>query len=653
MLNKVPKLNNFILNALQDTIDFRDLLYTPTLVEVPTHRDLVEYQTAGVPIGNQGSEGSCTGFGLATVANYLLRTREVEPNTNSASPRMLYEMAKRYDEWLGEKYSGSSARGAMKGWHKHGVCDESAWPYIVSDTDVTLTHDRTKNAREYPLGAYFRVNHKNLVAMHAALAEVHILYATAKIHDGWNSPDSKGIIEYSSKNKIIGGHAFAIVAYDKLGFWIQNSWSEGWAKDGFARISYDDWLANGMDVWVARLGVPVEQTMATAAATRRSPGARQSVSYSYAELRPHVINLGNDGQLNDKGEYGTSETEIDTIFHQDIPRITNDWDKVRILLYAHGGLVGESTFLQRVAEYRSGFLEHRVFPVAFVWHTDLWSTITNIVSDASKRRRPEGILDDALDFMLDRFDETLEAIVRGLNVRGLWDEMKENAWRATTQENGGARFVLDQLAGLIDRSNKPVEVHIAGHSAGSIFLAPLVQYFTSKGKITSMENADGLGRKIATCNLWAPAICMEDFYNTYFPAIRSRQINRFSLFTLTDEKEQDDHCANIYHKSLLYMVSNALEKVIGKPLLGMDKFVSADKTLLDPFFNEPYAKWVKTPKYNFSDAKHHGDFDDDPLTVVSTLTDIIKPDKLRAKKTDIFNFKRSSSSLSDRRRSLN
>ena len=46
---------------------------------------------------------------------------------------MLYEMARRYDEWAGEKYSGSSARGAVKGWHKHGVCSESHWPYKAGD----------------------------------------------------------------------------------------------------------------------------------------------------------------------------------------------------------------------------------------------------------------------------------------------------------------------------------------------------------------------------------------------------------------------------------------------------------------------------------------------------------------------------------------
>ena len=48
------------------------------------------------------------------------------------------------------------------------------------------------------------------------------------------------------------------MAYDDRGFWIQNSWGPGWGKNGFAHVTYDDWLANGTDVWVARLGVPIE-----------------------------------------------------------------------------------------------------------------------------------------------------------------------------------------------------------------------------------------------------------------------------------------------------------------------------------------------------------------------------------------------------------
>src|SRR5687767_3031143 len=127
------KLVQRVLDARRDTLDFRDRMFEPTLVEVPAHMPLAAYQALHIPILDQGEEGACSGFGLATVANYLLTRRKVEPDPSPVSPRMLYEMARRYDEWPGEDYSGSSARGAMKGWHKHGVCSEKEWLYKVTD----------------------------------------------------------------------------------------------------------------------------------------------------------------------------------------------------------------------------------------------------------------------------------------------------------------------------------------------------------------------------------------------------------------------------------------------------------------------------------------------------------------------------------------
>ena len=103
----------------------------PTLIEVPTLVPTSDYLRYKVPVLDQGTEGACTGFGLATVANYLLLRRQVIPDAVPVSARMFYEMARRYDEWPGESYSGSSARGAMKGWHKHGVSSEEVWPYAL------------------------------------------------------------------------------------------------------------------------------------------------------------------------------------------------------------------------------------------------------------------------------------------------------------------------------------------------------------------------------------------------------------------------------------------------------------------------------------------------------------------------------------------
>lgn len=644
--NHAGKVVERTLDARPDTADFRDLLFVPTLIEVPPVVNLHEYRRFDAPILDQGTEGACTGFGLATVANYLLRRRQVRPDETAVSPRMFYELAKRYDEWPGVAYDGSSARGAMKGWHKHGVCADKVWPYDPKHPDRVLTADRSKDALGRPLGAYFRVNHKDLVAMHAALAEVHILYATAKVHTGWQSVGENGKIEFA--DDVIGGHAFAIVAYDDHGFWIQNSWGTDWGYEGFGHVSYDDWLANGTDVWVARLGAPIVLDRPTSIAATNAAVAKQSEAYAFCDLRPHIISLGNDGELNPAGTYATSEEDVKNIITDSFPTAAADWKKKRLLLYAHGGLVGEAGAVQRVADYRPALLDHQVYPISFIWHSDIWSTVTNILKDASATRKPEGIFDAALDFLLDRADDFLEPVARLGGGKLAWDEMKENARRATESGDGGARLALKLLLDLLQQ-DKSIELHVVGHSAGAIFHAPLVKFLTDAGA------------KIASCTLWAPACTLDLFKETYLPAIQAGGIERFALFTLSDKFEQDDDCAKIYNKSLLYLVSNAFEDHQhipafrdGEPLLGMQRFVKDDPDL-DALFKSGKADWVVAPTRetgpvkNRSEAQHHGVFDDDEATVRATLDRIL--DQREAPSGTII-FHRSASSMSDRRKQL-
>jgi hypothetical protein len=650
------------LNAHPDTVDFRDKLYVPTLVEVPVRITLEDYRagfTAGAPlILNQGKEGACTGFGLAAVANFLLRRRKIVPDPQPVSPRMFYEMARRYDEWPGVDYSGSSARGAMKGWHKHGVCALEIWPYDVQNPAGTLTYERAMDAARRPLGAYFRVNHRDLVAMHSALAEVGILYATGSVHAGWGQVGKDGILPQSKEVK--GCHAFAIVGFDERGFWIQNSWGETWGKDGFASLAYDDWLANGDDVWVARLGAPVKLDQGTGGQSNYTTLNSRS-GYAFSELRPHIVSIGNAGRLRPEGTFGNTEAEVTTLIQQDLPRLARAWKKKRLLLYAHGGLVSEESAWQRVAEYRQPLLDAEVYPLAFIWKSDLWTTVGDIIEDAMRGRRPEGFLDSAKDFMLDRLDDTLEPLARVAG-KPLWDEMKENALAATDEKDGGARLVLRQLQALL-KADPSWEIHIAGHSAGGIFMAPVIQWLAAQGL------------SIATVTLWAPACAMKLFHSHYLPAIQKKQVKHFTLFTLKDAAEQADNCARIYHKSLLYLISNALEEKAGRffadgePLLGMEQFILRDPDFqtppedklkknnpaVVPLFGLPSAQWIRSPNTltegastDAAHARHHGDFDDDKATVLSTLMRITGASAAGA----AIEFSTSTSALGDRRRQV-
>ena len=621
-----------LLTARPDSVDFRDRMYEPTLVEVPPLRPIEDFQALALPILDQGSEGACTGFGLAAVANHLLATRRIGADPLPVSPYMFYALARRYDEWAGEDYEGSSCRGAMKGWHKHGVCAGKLWT-ATSRAKGGLNDKVIADASQRPLGSYFRVNHQDFVAMHAAITEVGILYASARVHAGWQEVGDSGIIHL--RDEWLGGHAFAIVAYDERGFWIQNSWGEGWGRSGYGHICYADWLANGTDVWVARLGVPV--SMASNGASRGAgvqAGAVGTVrrrSYQYNEIRPHVISIRNDGQLDPHGNIGTTLESIKEIIHTDFVQRTSSWTKRRLVLYAHGGLVSQDSALQRLADYRRQMLPREIYPIAFIWKSDYWTTLRNMLEDATRHRRPEGVLDGTKDFMLDRLDDALEPLARRLTGKAQWDEMKENALCATTTAKGGARCLADQIVALA-ASDSRLEIHLVGHSAGSIFLAPLLSYLLAKGIQPS------------TCSLWAPACTVSLFQEHYLPAIKANKLGDLALFTLTDQAEQDDDCARIYNKSLLYLVSNAFEKSVripllrpkGEAILGMEKFIEADASLAQLFnpatpaaVGAPALSWIRSPNAEPVGSLHgaraasHGAFDDDPAVVAATIGRIL------------------------------
>ncbi|MDH5499840.1 MAG: peptidase C1, partial [Gammaproteobacteria bacterium] len=192
---KISTIGKYKLTAVADTPDFRDWTYEPALVKLAKKID----RPARLKILDQGEEGSCTGFALAAVINLL---RQQSKQRGFVSPRMLYEMAKRHDEWPGFKYEGSSCRGAIKGWYNMGVCRDAKWPYVESKPGY-LTVAAAKDARKITLGAYYRLGTR-ISDFHAALNEAGVIYCSADIHEGWEKPKS-GVIPF--KGESLGGHA--------------------------------------------------------------------------------------------------------------------------------------------------------------------------------------------------------------------------------------------------------------------------------------------------------------------------------------------------------------------------------------------------------------------------------------------------------------
>lgn len=570
------------LNVTRDTADLRDRHYTPPPASLPEQfpadadikQFIGSYTQAGL-ILNQGREGACTGFGLACVINYLSwRGSGMSKDLESVSPRMLYNFARRYDEYEGENYDGSSCRGALKGWFHNGVCRDSYWPYRPG-INTSPRSGWDIDAIERTLGVYYRISTKSITDLQAAIQEVGAIFVSAYTHKGWEtvrntasgptSHRSLPVIDYNGIPSRRGGHAFALVGFNRTGFVIQNSWGKRWGVGGFAVIRYDDWLAHAMDAWVAAMGVPgvisgrlasgrpVSSSSASASITTSTNWWDESTAYQ------HSIVLGNNGRIHrfDKLDAITRTLQNQGSILPDKWFRQNSHKKKRLVIYAHGGLNSENSAISRAQAMGRYFLGNGCYPLFLVWKSGILESIKDIIADKS---RPDDttMAKGFGDFFSDHFsDPVIEKTIGRPFARPLWSEMKENALLASESGRGGD-LLTDALLSLASGWGDDFELHLVGHSAGSIILGKLLDTFSKKGLMTNVKSL----------HLYAPA-CSVAFANRHFAPQKELMKNLY-IDILSDKIERGDNVAKIYRKSLLYFVSNALESDPRLPILGME-----------------------------------------------------------------------------------
>lgn len=539
-------LDGYLLNARSDPPDVRDWPYEPALIQLESRID----PPSELHILNQESEGSCTGFGLAAVINHLNQRRG---NPVRVSARMLYEMACRYDEWEGEDGSGSSCRGAIKGWHNMGVCDETLWPYEL-DRPGGLSLDAAKNARKTTIGAYYRLAQR-VSDFHCALNEAHVIYASASIHDGWRSDEVRdGLIPLRTQS--LGGHAFAIVGYDDRGFWVQNSWGRGWGRAGLALWSYEDWLRNIRDAWVLQLALPTPQIWhlppPASAGTER---AQFRGSPARAEIAGHFVHI-DDGRFQERGKYWS--TADDSRVTAELLAQSEKYG--HLLFYAHGGLNSPEACARRIAAMKEVFKDNGIYPYHFMYDTGIMEELRDVVlrKEAQSLDRA-GVASDASDWLVEKLTR-----VPG---RALWREMKRGAGSPFLKEGAGTEVSRIFIGALRRRPGASrFKVHALGHSTGAILLAHLL------GRLAELEGAP----RISTLTLMAPASTEDLFEQRYLPLLEASAngfgIDAMQVFNLSERLEQKDSVGKLYRKSLLYLVSRAFEESPPAPILGMQRY---------------------------------------------------------------------------------
>ncbi|HLZ07360.1 MAG TPA: hypothetical protein VKT80_02150, partial [Chloroflexota bacterium] len=175
-----------------------------------------------------------------------------------------------------------------------------------------------------------------------------------------------------------------------------------------------------------------------------------------------------------------------------------------------------------------------------------------------------------------------------------------------------------------------VSLHLVGHSAGAIFAAAM------------LDRLAEAGLQVDSVALMAPAIRVDRFRQAMLPRLGAGNlVARFATFGLTGAAELQDVCGSgvgstyveVYHKSLLYLVSRAFERAApgecGEvPILGMEKFLDAppangetktlNQTIVDAgglCIFSPTDASAALP----SQSTSHGGFHDDPATMTSLV----------------------------------
>ena len=171
---------------------------------------------------------------------------------------------------------------------------------------------------------------------------------------------------------------------------------------------------------------------------------------------------------------------------------------------------------------------------------------------------------------------------RDFGVKAIWENMKSRAELASA-DHGGMDIVAKAFADAFSQQKRKdiPELHLLGHSAGAIMHGNFIK---------AAESAKLSPKSI---HLWAPACTVEFALETYGRALR-RGGPEFYVSLLADDSEKSDASLGaLYSKSLLYLVSRALEPDHKTPILGMQNVWTGDYEK-DDTFNEAHFEAIKS-----------------------------------------------------------
>ncbi|BCT77099.1 hypothetical protein SCMU_29410 [Sinomonas cyclohexanicum] len=375
----------------------------------------------------------------------------------------------------------------------------------------------------------------------------------------------------------------------------------------------------------------------------------------------HVIGIGGH-EFAGSGPAATTAKQVDAIFRLHLPRFQRErGGLVPIVFWAHGGLVNRGYAFGDALRAIPWWLANGIYPVYFVWDTGLVSTLNEVLAErlahwmgswrhsdgpdgggappagygtqgeptaegdtADVVRVPGPSTTDGIvtDGAATRRDRIFDDVIRLVDGRGLWEQMKDDARDVSLVDGGAGRYVAERVDAFV-RANPGTALHAVGHSAGAQFQSAFVSELVRRGLT------------LQTVQFLAPAMSIRQFTEEFMPLMESAAVRAFTMFSLGRETAQRDRLLGLYEEgSMLHFILNALEPDDGGGLLGLQECVEPSPLArwfgTDPDAGPVGAVWsvaMGSPRSS-SGATTHSSFTHDVLTLDSMCRRILGRDDI-------------------------
>lgn len=203
------------------------------------------------PVGDQGNEGSCVGWGVGYAAHGITRyinNTVHQSNWGGAvrSAAYVYNQIK-----LGNCGAGSYPNDAMNLIKNQGQCSNSQMPYVSGGCYTQPTAQQRTWAAGRKTNGWFNVSTTNVNDIKYYLSQNYPVAACFDVNQSFYDIRLNNHVWSNLYGGRQGGHCVCIVGYDDVTrqFKVLNSWGGSWGRSGYFYVTYDN-IARGAFNWL-------------------------------------------------------------------------------------------------------------------------------------------------------------------------------------------------------------------------------------------------------------------------------------------------------------------------------------------------------------------------------------------------------------------